>query len=173
MGGTSVTETLMQISIFRGLTQNELRQLGKITDEVNVKQDSFLFREEDAGDALYIVLAGQIQILKRDRKGQHQELARIGDGGVLGEMSLLNTLAVRSASARASTDVSLLKIPRDKFARLLTDDSIPAHKVVRNLAQVMSRRLLMMDEKLVDLLEKGRKREEFADFQRILSNWTF
>jgi hypothetical protein len=44
---------------------------------------------------------------------------------------------------------------------------------VFNLAQVMSRRLLLMDEKLVDLLDKGKRKEELADFQKILSRWSF
>jgi CRP-like cAMP-binding protein len=173
MVNASIVQQLMPIAIFRGLSQSEVSELSDISSELKVERDRFLFREGDPGDALYIVLKGQIRILKHDRKGQSQELANIGDGGVLGEMSLLNDHAARSASAQAITEVSLLKLPSQKFSKLLAANSIPAHKVVMNLAQVMSRRLLLMDEKLVELLENGRKREELVEFQRILRNWSF
>ena len=46
-------------------------------------------------------------------------------------------------------------------------------KIVRNLSQVMARRLHLMGEKVVELSDKGKKKEELADFQRILNNWSF
>ena len=60
-----------------------------------------------------------------------------------------------------------------RFSKLLKANTVGALKVVHNLAQVLSRRLQLMDEKLVDLLDKGKRKEELAEFQRILSNWSF
>ncbi len=88
-------------------------------------------------------------------------------------MSLLGGNAARSATATALSDVKLLKIPSSRFSKLLRDENVAALKIVHNLAQVMSRRLLLMDEKLVEVLDKGKKKEELADFQRILNNWSF
>ena len=53
------------------------------------------------------------------------------------------------------------------------EDNIAALKVVHNLAQVMSKRLALINEKLVDSLGKTKKKEELADFSRILNRWSF
>ena len=100
----------------------------------------------------------------------HQTLARIADGSVIGEMSLLMGNAARSATAVAATDAQLLRVPADRFGELVRRDRVAALKIVFNLAQVMSRRLLLMNEKLVEQLDRGRKKEELTEFQKILSD---
>ena len=44
--------------------------------------------------------------------------------------------------------------------------------MVHNLAKVMARRLANLNDKLVDSLGK-KKKEELADFGRILNEWSF
>jgi hypothetical protein len=48
---------------------------------------------------------------------------------------------------------------------------VPALKLVLNLARVMSRRLLQMNEKLVE--GQGTRREELSAFQKVLNDWSF
>jgi len=87
-------------------------------------------------------------------------------------MSLIGSHSVRSASALAVTDAKLLRIPTARFSKLIAEHNLAALKVVHDLAQVMSRRLLPMDEKLVEMAV-GRRKEELLDFQRIMTNWSF
>jgi CRP-like cAMP-binding protein len=166
-------QKLIQVPIFRGLTEAEASGLVEIAEETSLKQGQMLFQEGDAGDAVYVVLEGSVEVLKKDRGGAQQQLAKMGDGSVLGEMSLVVGQSTRSASALAVTDLKLLKMSTQRFSKLLKTDNVGALKVVNNLAQVLSRRLQLMDEKLVDLLDKGKRREELAEFQKILSNWSF
>jgi len=70
------------------------------------------------------------------------------------------------------TDAKLLRIPTARFSKLIAEHNLAALKVVHDLAQVMSRRLLPMDEKLVEMAV-GRRKEELLDFQRIMTNWSF
>ena len=71
---------------------------------------SLLFEEGDKGDHAYVINEGEIDIVKitDDRE---MLIARRGPGEVIGEMALLD-VAPRMASARASTDASLLSIPK-------------------------------------------------------------
>jgi CRP-like cAMP-binding protein len=164
-----LVKKLSQLPICRGLTQGETAVLFDIAEEASVRKDSKLFTEGDPGDTLLIILEGQVEVTK-----QGQTLAKVGQGSVLGEMSLLGAAGTRSATATALTDLSLLKVPATRFHKLVHDDNLAALKIVANLAQVMSRRLLMMDEKLIELLDaKVQKKQELADFQRILSDWSF
>lgn len=166
-------QKLIQIPIFRGLTEAEAKGIFDIAEEATAKKGEMLFKEGEPGDAVYVVLEGHVEVLKQDKGGGQQTLAKMGDGSVLGEMSLVVGQPTRSASALAVTDLKLLKMSTSRFSKLLKTDNVGALKVVHNLAQVLSRRLHLMDEKLVDLMDKGKRREELAEFQKILSNWSF
>jgi CRP-like cAMP-binding protein len=132
-----------------------------------------LFREGDAGDALYVLLEGTAEVTKKDKAGKEQSLAKLSDGSALGEMSLITGSSARSATVFAATDARLLRISASAFSRLLSSNSVAALKVVHNLAQVMSRRLVLMDEKLIELMDKGKRKEELVAFQKILTEWSF
>lgn len=173
MAASASLQKLIQIPICRGLTEREAASILEIAEEAQAKAGQPIFNEGDPGDGLYVVLEGGVEVLKKDRTGKSQSLARLGDGSVIGEMSLINNNAARSASAVVTNDVRLLKVPSARFNKLLAGDNVAALKIIHNLAQVMSRRLLLMDEKLVELLDKGKRREELADFQKILTNWAF
>jgi CRP-like cAMP-binding protein len=182
---------LIQIPLCRGLTEGEAAPLLRIAEEGRAPQGQPIFREGDPGDALYVLLEGTLDILKRSRAGDEEQLARLSEGSVFGEMSLLSGNAPRSASAVARSEVRFLRIPGGGFSRLLEENDLGALKIVHNLAQVMSRRLLLLDEKLVELLSQGnnpgsnsgngpgsnnpgsKKKEELQDFQRILTHWSF
>lgn len=166
-------QKLLQIPIFRGLTEKQAAAVLEIAEERALKEGEAIFAEGDAGDGLYVLLEGAVEIQKRDHSGRSQALAKLGDGAAIGEMSLLAGDAPRSASAIAASDARVLKLASARFARLLGSDDIAALKIIFNLAQVMARRLQLLDEKVVDLMDQGKRKEELADFQRILNNWSF
>ncbi|HZN94530.1 MAG TPA: cyclic nucleotide-binding domain-containing protein [Myxococcales bacterium] len=169
----ATTQKLIQIPICKGLTVTEAEQILSIAEEQSVGRSGVVFREGDAGDGVYVVLEGTMEVTKRDRQGKEQSIAKLSDGTVVGEMSLVSGDAARSATVVATSDARLLKISSSKFQALLQRDSVAALKMVNNLAQVMSRRMLLMNEKVVELMEKGTRKEELADFQKVLANWAF
>lgn len=73
-----------------------------------------IFGHGDAGDALYIVLAGEVRILD----GDGSEVARIRAGDYFGELSLL-LHTTHSKTAEAVRDTELLVIPKGSFQELL------------------------------------------------------
>ena len=77
----------------------ELRELRLRARPVSVDAGEFLFREAEAGECLYLIRRGQIEILS----GQTslRRIALRGKGEVIGEMALLDA-GQRSASARAT-----------------------------------------------------------------------
>lgn len=164
---TQLVKKLVQIPIFGGLTVAEAAAFFEVAVETPVPEGGTLFREGDEGDALHVVLEGEVQVT---RKGV--ELARLGRHAVLGEMSLVGEGEVRSATAVALTELKLLTVPSQRVQKMLKADEVAALKVVANLAQVMSRRLAAINERLVTM-SAGKKKEELADFGRILSTWRF
>jgi CRP-like cAMP-binding protein len=69
--------------------------------------------EGKSTDGLYVVLHGAVKVTVGKR-----EIARLKEGGVFGEMSLL-TREPASASVAAETNVILLRLPRDSFQELV------------------------------------------------------
>ncbi len=76
-------------------------------------------------------------------------------------------------TATATTDVKALTVPSKRVQKMLKADHVAALKVVSNLAQVMSKRLAAINERLVSMSGGGKKKEELADFGRILTTWQF
>lgn len=164
---TTLLKQLQGIPMCAGLSASDVGELVAIAEEKSAKKGATLFREGEAGDALLVVLDGQVEVTKREAT-----LATLETGSVLGEMSLLAG-DTRSATATAISDVKYLTIANGRFQKLLAKDNLAALKVVHNLAQVMTKRLALINEKLVDSLGKTKKKEELADFGRILNRWSF
>ena len=166
-------DLLMKAQLFRGLSEKEAQPLLAIAHELSLKPGETVFKEGDRGDGLYLVLGGVVEVHKARREGETHSLATVNPGGVLGEMSLLGETKARSATAVAQGNVKLLKFPSERFAALLDNAEIGALKLAVNLARVLSRRLWLMDEKLLDLVDRGQKKEELSQFQKILNDWSF
>ena len=172
MATSPLFQQVLQTPLFQGLSELESAVLFGIADQQSVRQGATLFGEGDPGDSLYVLLEGTVEVLKRDSTGTQQTLARLGRGAVIGEMSLISE-EPRSASVLAVSELKLLRIPCSRFHRLLNEDNIPALKVVHNLAQVLSKRLALSSVKMVEVLDRGKKREELVAFQRLLTEWQF
>lgn len=168
-------DTLQRIAICEGLTPGEVNAIFDIAEERTVAAGEAVFREGDPGDGMFLIVSGQVEIEKKDKTGKPRSLAKVGAGAVVGEMSLISGSAKRSATAKAVAPTTLVRVPSAKFQDLLRKDHFAALKIVRNLAQVMSRRLLAMDEKIVELLTggDGEKASEFGQFQKLLTDWSF
>ena len=76
-----------------------------------------LLREGDVGDAMFVVVSGELEVTKR-AGATEQPLARVGPGAIQGEIAALQG-SVRQASVRAVTDVEVLRIPREGLLALL------------------------------------------------------
>jgi len=164
---TQLVKKLVQIPIFGALTLGEAADFFDAASEVTVDKGKTLFREGDSSDALLIILEGEVKVTRKA-----VELARLGKHAVLGEMSIVDG-APRSATATALSDVTLLKVPSKRVQQQLKANNVAALKVVSHLAGVMSKRLLLINDKLAEVLGQDKKREELADFGRILNRWEF
>jgi CRP-like cAMP-binding protein len=99
-----------------------------------------LFHENDAGDSLFIVQSGRVDIFKNIRGDLDRSLASFGPGDVLGEMSFIDG-ARRSASARTTEPSSFRMLSRQGFANVQRERPDVAAAFFRNLAGILAARL--------------------------------
>ena len=144
---------LKAMTLCRSLSTAELEAIAAIVETRSIAAGKDLFREGDAGDGMFLVLAGEINVTKLAPGGEHL-LARLGPGGALGEMSLV-TADARSATGRATVDTQVLHLPASRFRALLATDSIAAHKVVAAIAELLARRLATMNDVVLELSAKA------------------
>src|SRR5215213_11520330 len=106
-------EELRQVSLFADLSDEELGQLYAMSRTVSFNSGELVFEEGSPGDALYVVLDGELEVSKR-QGGQDVVLAVRGVGDFIGEMSILEQ-APRSASVRTLQETRLLMISQAAF----------------------------------------------------------
>src|SRR5437660_10644298 len=93
-----------------------------------------LFHENDAGDSLFIVQSGRVDIFKNIRRDVDRSLASFGPGDVIGEISFIDG-ARRSATARTTEASSFLVLARQSFAAVQEQRPAIAATVFRNMAE--------------------------------------
>ena len=109
---------LKQVDLFRSLSEKALFELSGITIESVQPAKTTVFKEGDKGDALYIVKAGKINILKRNSAGIDSVLVSLGKGAVVGDMAIIDEQP-RSATIETVQETTFFIITKDDFRDLL------------------------------------------------------
>jgi NADH:ubiquinone reductase (H+-translocating) len=89
---------------------------GRGATQAHYEPGETVFAEGDRGEALYMILAGQVEVEKRVGD-EVQQIGTLGPGEYFGEMALLGSQS-RSATTRAATALDLLVLPGSDFAAL-------------------------------------------------------
>ncbi len=133
---------LKRIPIFAHLSYNELVKVVGLTQLVKVKGGDTFIRENEPGDELYVVLAGEVSVLKGG-----QLITTLKAGAHIGEMALIDN-AMRSATIVANGDCNLLAMRRDEFFGVIRTEPVIATKLLWSFVQVLSGRLRETNEAL-------------------------
>jgi CRP-like cAMP-binding protein len=88
-----------------------------------------IFRQGDAGDCLYVLLDGEVDIYAH---GRHINTLRPGE--IFGEMALIDDLP-RSGSAIANTDCRVALVDRRRFTYLVQQTPFFALEVMHVMAE--------------------------------------
>lgn len=170
-----IAQLLGDTTLCGGLTRPELLRVAESGRVERWPLGSVVMEEGTAGPRVVVLLEGIVQVLKRDEEGLERELARVGPGGVLGEMSLIEA-APRSATVRALEPLRVFAMDRSTFNDMVEDGDPAALKMGLAIARVLSRRVTALNQKMVELLgETGSAPvQEFSEYeQRLFTRWDF
>lgn len=110
-------QLLRGIELFSPLTSDELHSLASRLKPIPYVAGSILARQGDAGDCLFIVASGRATVWLETRGSRHM-LAEVGQGEVIGEMSLM-TGEARQATVTARTHVNCYVLDKSVFQETL------------------------------------------------------
>jgi CRP/FNR family cyclic AMP-dependent transcriptional regulator len=94
-------------------------------------KDSLIIRENDPGDALFVILAGRVKVFVADAQGREMILAHYGPGDYVGEMALDGQ--PRSASVCALEPTVCAVVARDDLRTAIRGDPDIAMRMLATL----------------------------------------
>jgi CRP/FNR family transcriptional regulator, cyclic AMP receptor protein len=147
----AVTELLRNTAIFKDLDEGELEEIQKLCREERHQSASYIFREGESGNRLYVVVEGEVRISRNVPGSGEEALAVLKRGSMFGDMAVFDR-SERSTDAIANGDVVLLTISRPDFEMLLDFNRELAYKVLWAVVRMLSGRLRATNDSLRSFL---------------------
>jgi len=123
---------LREVPMFSRLSPEDLEQIAEIAGEQFFSDQAILCREGEPGNMLFIIVSGEVQVLKSIEK-KDSLIAVRGAGEFVGEMAILES-APRFATLKAHGDVRVLVIEGQAFTAILLDRPEVAVSVLRHMS---------------------------------------
>ena len=133
MANLKLDSVLAAVPLFDGLSRRHLKRLAGIAEVADYMADHAIVREGDAGDAFYVVLAGQAKVTTNGKV-----VNRVMPGDHFGEISLLDG-DVRTATVTSETPMTLLMLQRTRFVKALREEPDMAMNLLASLARQIRR----------------------------------
>lgn len=119
---------LRSTELFSELPLERIRSICEVAHEIELPSDQILFEEGDDGDSLYLLVSGEISIIKSDT-----EVLSFNDVGYcLGEVALIDDKP-RSATIKTLSPTRMLRITRDDFFAAMAREPLIGKGIFRVL----------------------------------------
>ena len=148
----AVAAALAKSELMAALSEATRARLAGAGAPCSLDPGALLFARGDKGDALYVLLEGEVEVRTSNEAGRDVRLASLKPGALIGEMAVLDGGA-RSADIAAIRRSRLLRISRDQALAALESEP----KALLKLISELSRRLRAANASLEDaqLLDLG------------------
>jgi CRP/FNR family transcriptional regulator, cyclic AMP receptor protein len=142
-----VSEHLRRLPLFSRLPDSELAELADRVRTKSFKRGEMIFRKDDPGTHLYMVLEGGVKIALPGEFGQEALVAIMRPGEFFGELALFDR-SPRSASATAMEDTRAALLAGDDFLAYLESHPASFRVVLETLAKTIRR----LSDRVEDLI---------------------
>src|SRR5579863_5308327 len=150
-------ELLRRIPFFAEIEPAKLKLLAFMSERVGFDDGKLLCRQGDPGDAAYLIIEGEVEIILEGPTGP-LIVATLGANEIVAEMAILCDVP-RNATVRAKGRVVALRISKDPFMRMVREFPNMAVSIMRELAH----RLDLTNSQLRTALSEVRRLSEHAE----------
>ena len=156
----AIKKFILQIPFFKAFTDHELTKLvGREKLFKDSKKGGYIFKEGDPGSSLFVLLFGEIDLVKEGEGGKESIILALKSGAVFGEVAMLTGNKRNVAARAASTKVVVME-----FTRKLIDKMIPSvqNKFQKQLLLILAKNLDTMNMRYAKLESSIEVREKLA-----------
>lgn len=143
---------LKKISLFKDLTNDELKKVKAIIKEATFRKGDMIWEEGTPEQGLHIIDSGKVRVTRLTKEGGKQVLAVLKKDAFFGELSLLDGRS-HSASAEALQKTTVFVIRKADMDKFLDKNPKTAYKIVRDLAIEISHILRNMNDKFISMVD--------------------
>ena len=156
----AIKKFILQIPFFKAFTDHELTKLvGREKLFKDSKKGGYIFKEGDPGASLFVLLFGEIDLVKKSEGGTESIILKLKTGAIFGEVAMLTGNKRNVAARAASTKVVVME-----FTRKLIDKMIPSvqNKFQKQLLLILAKNLDTMNSRYAKLESSIEIREKLA-----------
>jgi hypothetical protein len=113
---------LSRADLFATVSEGALEQLAAQAERVEVAAGTVLIAQGEEADAFYVAESGEYAVSAIDENGGTIDLPSMAAGAAFGEIGLIERIP-RTATVRATTYGTVLRIPGEAFVATLTQET--------------------------------------------------
>ena len=147
---TDAAKLILQSSLGAELSAEEADTLSGLMTSSTLADGDFLIEEGVADDALHVLLAGKLEVVKRTGADETVSLAILRDGELAGELSFIDGQQ-HTVGLRALCDSRVLSLKRADFESTVDANPQLAYKVMRAVARSAHRIMHRMNHEFIEL----------------------
>ena len=147
---TPIARALLRAHRTRAVTPTDLADALAVGRTFTLSEGEVLCKEGSPSEALYVLLSGEIQVLRRDPSGELRELAVLAAPALVGHMGLVDG-SPRSATCVAVGSVQTLRLSRVDFDELLKQTTAASAALRHLLLSSLIHQLSAANEKVREL----------------------
>lgn len=122
------SELIGLVPLFQGLPIEVLNKIAGDSHVVTFLMDDTVIGEGDHGDALYVIVRGEVGVYRRNQGDGEKQLSILAPGDFFGETALLGN-SIRTATVRALKESKLLRITSRTVKKLAEQHPLIAERL--------------------------------------------
>ncbi len=142
----SIVKYLSENTVLKSIDMAEISTFISTGDIHFYNESDMILTENDPGNTIYFILKGNIDILKHE-EGKEVYICTLGTGEFFGEAGLFTHMK-RSATVRASSEASILKIDRGNFVKYIKTNPAAGIKILMLIIHSLLKKLKTVNQEL-------------------------
>ena len=134
---------LKGIELFESLSVGELAAIASVVEEIDCQPSETIIEEGSYGDTMYLMIEGEVSVIKDLGEINEVEIDRMTDGEYFGEMALFED-TVRSVSIRTEKPSCFMVLHKQEFKEIIREYP----QIALEICKVLSGRIRKLHKKI-------------------------
>lgn len=145
-------KTLMKgIPLLYELDQKEIDLMAHYLEYRKEPEGSIIIKEGETADSLFFIVSGEVEVSVQTPVDSEPLVAPIGKGEVVGEMAMLSSHNIRSATVTAISEIELLTLSKNNYETLVEKHNKIAFKILKSITSNLCERIKRQSDQVVFL----------------------